>query len=366
MEHNNIVAIEDENMSQGETCNSASIDFDMTDADSFMEEVMSSKPMDTQAEDAVINTSLVPLRTLMDIDAVVMPHIPPPETPPFIITRDASKEQVRKRKPRGSYRRYTAHQIEQLFDYVIEQGKTAKDAALLTEINIRTAQHYIKRYNNDEERRLPVSGRKLGTGRKAKLTEAHSRFLVQYVDEHPTAVLSDIRIALCEAFPGLSISISALHRHLVQKCKLTLKKLQKLPAARNSDRVLKLRRERIEEWEATPELDYDKNCVFIDEAGFNHHTQRNYGRSRKGTPAKGIVPTAKGITITILGAILHSGVIDISSKKPQAVSISKKRKAYDTTARVVSGRIGTRTEHFLTYISNVMDVLDRNDMKGHF
>jgi hypothetical protein len=28
------------------------------------------------------------------------------------------------------------------------------------------------------------------------------------------------------------------------------------------------------------------------------------------------------------------------------------------------GRIGTRTEHFLAYISSVMDVLDRNIMKG--
>ena len=109
---------------------------------------------------------------------------------------------------------------------MIEKGKTAKEAALLTGINIRTAQHYIKRYNNDGERRLPVSGRKLGTGRQAKLTEAHSRFLVDYVDEQPTAVLSDIRRNLCEAFRGLSISISALHRHLVEKCKLTLKKLQ--------------------------------------------------------------------------------------------------------------------------------------------
>jgi transposase len=147
---------------------------------------------------------------------------------------------------------------------------------------------------------------------------------------------------------------------------LTLKKLEKLPATRNSDRVLRLRRERIEEWEATPELDYGKNCVFIDEAGFNLHTQRNYGRSRKGTPAKGIVPTAKGITITILGAISQAGVIDISLRKPQAVSISKKRKANDTRAMVVSGRVGTRTEHFLAYISNVMDVLDRNNMKGHY
>jgi hypothetical protein len=107
----------------------------------------------------------------------------------------------------------------------------------------------------------------------------------------------DIRRALCEAFPEVSISISALHRHLVEKCKLTLKKLEKIPAARNSERVLKLRKERIEEWEANSELDFAKNCVFIDESGFNLYTQRNYGRSRKGAPAKGIVPTAKGVTI---------------------------------------------------------------------
>jgi hypothetical protein len=77
------------------------------------------------------------------------------------------------------------------------------------------------------------------------------------------------------------------------------------------------------------------------------------------------VSTAKGITITILGAISQAGVIDISLKKPQAASISKKRNANDTTAMVVNGRVGIRTEHFLTYISNVMDVLDRNNIKGH-
>jgi hypothetical protein len=111
---------------------------------------------------------------------------------------------------------------------------------------------------------LPISGRKPGAGSKAKLTEAHSQFLKGYVDQHPTAVLSDIREALFESFPELSISTSALHRHLVQKCKLTLKNLEKLPTARNSDHVLKSRRERIEEWEAIPELNFGKNCVFID------------------------------------------------------------------------------------------------------
>jgi transposase len=32
---------------------------------------------------------------------------------------------------------------------------------------------------------------------------------------------------------------------------------------------------------------------------------------------------------------------------------------------VVSGRVGTRAEHFLAHISNVINVLDRNNMKGN-
>jgi len=46
----------------------------------------------------------------------------------------------------------------------------------------------------------------------------------------------------------------------------------------------------------------------------------------KGSPAKGIIPTARYVTITILGAISDAGVIDISLRKPQAISTSKKRR----------------------------------------
>jgi hypothetical protein len=67
----------------------------------------------------------------------------------------------RKLKSRGSYRRYNDDQIEKLIDLVLEEGKTAKETVLITGINIRTAQHYVKRYNEDEERRLPVCHRKV-------------------------------------------------------------------------------------------------------------------------------------------------------------------------------------------------------------
>jgi hypothetical protein len=85
-------------------------------------------------------------------------------------------------------------------------------------------------------------------------------------------------------------------------------------------------RRKLKEWMATSDMDFCKNCVFIDEADFNLHMQRNYGRSRKGSPAKGIIPTARHVTITILGAISDAGVIDISLRKPQAISTSKKRR----------------------------------------
>ena len=113
-------------------------------------------------------------------------------------------------------------------------------------------------------------------------------------------------------------------------------------------------------------LDFTKNGVFVDEARFNLHIQRNYGRYLKGTSAKDTVPSGKGASISILGAISEAGVIDISLKMPQAVSTSKKRKVIEISFNVVKGRIGTRTQHYLAYFSNVMDVLDKNNMKGQY
>jgi hypothetical protein len=74
------------------------------------------------------------------------------------------------------------------------------------------------------------------------------------------------------------------------------------------------------------DMDFARNCVFIDDAGFNLRTQRNYSRSRKGTPAKSVVPTSRGITITTLGPISQADIIEILLKKPQTVSTLKKKK----------------------------------------
>jgi hypothetical protein len=44
------------------------------------------------------------------------------------------------------------YQSLSLLELVIDEHKTAKDAAITTGINIRTGQHYVKKYNDDEQK----------------------------------------------------------------------------------------------------------------------------------------------------------------------------------------------------------------------
>ncbi|KAI8350885.1 hypothetical protein EDC96DRAFT_519013 [Choanephora cucurbitarum] len=62
---------------------------------------------------------------------------------------------VRTNKVRGNYRSYTPHQIQELLDLVIEQGMSARQAGLYVGIAVRTAQHYVMLYKDDEKKRLP-------------------------------------------------------------------------------------------------------------------------------------------------------------------------------------------------------------------
>lgn len=215
-------------------------------------------------------------------------------------------------------------------------------------------------------------------GNNRKLKEEHTAFLMDFFDNNPSAVLWEVRDALYVNFPALSIDISSLHRHLVRHCSLTLKRLNKLLAARNARRTIETRIARINEWRADLEMDYAINCVFVDEAGFNMHLRRNLGRSIKGTPAKQVVPSNRGVSISIIGAICELGIIDLTLRKPTPVTKKstkgkKKRKRNDDSAEEaveaveeVNGRVGTRAIHFLEFLDGVLTSLDQNGITGRY
>jgi hypothetical protein len=64
-------------------------------------------------------------RTLIDVDPAVTTD-EEIQTATCSLPKDQHLDQGLKQE--GSYRRYTADQIEKLFDLVIEEGKTAKEA----------------------------------------------------------------------------------------------------------------------------------------------------------------------------------------------------------------------------------------------
>ena len=68
-------------------------------------------------------------------------------------------------------------------------------------------------------------------------------------------------------------------------------------------------------WKAAG-VDFQTNCVFMNEAGFNAHQIRSKAWSVKGTPAIVSVPTQKGVNLSIIGCISPLGTISFSKVEP--------------------------------------------------
>ncbi|EIE92242.1 hypothetical protein G6F46_002362 [Rhizopus delemar] len=100
------------------------------------------------------------------------------------------------------------------------------------------------------------------------------------------------------------------------------------------------------------------------------HICRHFGRSKRRIPAKAPIPSNRGITVSIIGAIFEKEVIDLTLRKPKAVQkkkkSNKKRRRENGKAEVVevNSRVGARSEHFIEFLIGVMDILDQFDMKG--
>ncbi|KAG2195256.1 hypothetical protein INT47_007985 [Mucor saturninus] len=264
---------------------------------------------------------------------------------------DETLEEAHTRNPHE----YKDEQIGMFID-LIAAGSDVKSACNSTDIRLHSGYNYRKKYREDPELGIPERKKRGPKGSRFKFKDRHADRIIKYIDERPTAVLSQVLEDLTNHFSdeNIQVSKSALHRFMGEKCALSMKRLEKIPARRNHIDVITQRRESVEEWIANE-----------DEAGFNINITSNRGWSKKGKPAKVIVPTFRSTSITILGAISTDGVIDISLRKPTSTTGSKKRKVNGKEV-VVNGRVGTRSSHFMSYLNSMMDCLDRNGLQGYY
>lgn len=109
-----------------------------------------------------------------------------------------------------------------------------------------------------------------------------------------------------------------------------------------------------------------------------HAPSKKLWTVNQGTPAKQVVPSNRGVSISIIGAKCELGVIDLTLRKPTPVTKKstkgkKKRKRNNDSAEEaveaveeVNGRVGTRAIHFLEFLDGVLTSLDQNGMAGRY
>ncbi|KAI8636287.1 hypothetical protein BD408DRAFT_355969, partial [Parasitella parasitica] len=69
-------------------------------------------------------------------------------------------------------------------------------------------------------------------------------------------------------------------------------------------------------------MDFEKNYVFLDKAGLHlHMSTRAIGWSKMGEACKIKAPKSAGITITMLGAIYHGGILESNVRKPTSETV---------------------------------------------
>ncbi|KAG0738000.1 hypothetical protein G6F23_010000 [Rhizopus arrhizus] len=167
---------------------------------------------------------------------------------------------------------------------------------------------------------------------------------------------------LKQIFTELKVSKSTLLGFIKEHCNLSLKKARFQPIDRNSEEKIQERLDWIRKWEKT-DIDFTRNCVFLDESTFHINLKRSMAWSRKGTPAVVTVPKTRATTTTILGAISAEGLIKCSLRLPQLTS-NKKRKRGDGVGHVSKGTV---TGHYVSFLKATMDEMDQYPhMKGHY
>lgn len=131
-----------------------------------------------------------------------------------------------------------------MIDLVIEQHLTAAETDRITGINERTAQRLVKAWKDSGSDELPPRKEPAKQkGPKATLTEEHTQFLINYIDETMLYVHS-------------SRDRRSARQPLIQACEEI-----------GGQMGIPSRSDKLGRSGLNTDLDYFTNCVFIDEAG---------------------------------------------------------------------------------------------------
>jgi hypothetical protein len=208
------------------------------------------------------------------------------------------------------FKKYTSERVRQFIQIMQDEGTTVPKAVVRCNISRQSAYTLLKEFNTSSGSILPGFAPKAkNRGTKQKLFPQHTLFLIQYLDNNRSSTLGLTEETLLKNFPDLDdISIPSLWGRVTNECAFSLKRSSLYNEERDAEGIIRFRHEVVSKWKEIG-VDFQKNCVFVDEAGFNTHMIRGRAWSKVGEPANVTVHKQSCANISIVGCIAYFGTV---------------------------------------------------------
>ena len=202
------------------------------------------------------------------------------------------------------YNKIDDRQRQKIIESIFNEGQTVAQTARrygFPDSTVRSIAHAF-----ETEGAMTVKQR--GGSRYTFLTDDHIAWLKQELKNHPDLPVADLRNHLIECFPSQRPSSMTTVSHAVRNLAgYTLKLLRYEPEDYNSPERIRARLEWTQHF-----IDIGGSMmevVYMDEAGFNLHSTRRFGRAERGKRAAVVRPTQKGRNVSMVVAVAREGIV---------------------------------------------------------
>lgn len=201
-------------------------------------------------------------------------------------------------RKRGRYNKQTSDQDRELIIRLhINNGMSNSEicTALNNRVKVETIRSIIQTF-----KKTGRQSKKVKAGKQAIYTEEDRKIICDLQDQHPEYTYKQLREEWKDLTGNYEKKMNDhMIRSIMKEFNFTTKNLEIEPEGRNTPEAIEFRKNyclQAASWN-------NNEIVFIDEKGFNLHTRRRRGRSRKGTKALIPAKNSKGTNISICAAI---------------------------------------------------------------
>ncbi|KAM9919218.1 hypothetical protein OXX59_008102 [Metschnikowia pulcherrima] len=247
--------------------------------------------------------------------------------------------------------KYSSFEKERFFREYDSRGKSASSVAHEFNFPPKIVSSWLKKRDASASQLL----RSLGRPRNAFLGAEDKDFIHNAFANDPSMRLGKVLEDFTKAFEGLKVCPTTFYKFVTEHCGMSFKLARRDSVERNSFAKIELRYEYVVQIREKA-IDYVRDCVFLDEAGFSVNMKRSGGWAPSGATPVVLDPSISAQSTSIVRVISCYGVVHLSLR--EAV-IGRKRQRNENGDLTPKTR-GTVTGHFKQFLTDLLDSMDKH------